>query len=71
MTDIDECKSSPCDEHAVCINTPGSFNCTCRHGYTGDGRKDTRGCIAQSSEFPVIKLSLGNSSLTYILTWDD
>ena len=38
--DIDECATSlfECDEDAECINTIGSYNCTCNSGYTGDGR---------------------------------
>ena len=33
--DIDECSenSSPCGDHGVCTNTPGSFNCSCEYGY--------------------------------------
>ncbi|KAA8517765.1 hypothetical protein F0562_015230 [Nyssa sinensis] len=60
--DINECadpNNNPCN--GTCINTPGSFNCSCAHGYFGDGRKDGRGCIAESSQFPVIKFSLGLS----------
>ena len=26
-----------CDENAQCINTVGSFNCSCNPGYSGDG----------------------------------
>ncbi|XP_057486998.1 putative wall-associated receptor kinase-like 16 [Actinidia eriantha] len=62
--DIDECadpNSNDCDDHAICTNTPGSFNCSCVKGYLGDGRKDGHGCIAKSSQFPVIKFSLGLS----------
>ncbi|MCD7472480.1 hypothetical protein HAX54_013727 [Datura stramonium] len=58
--DIDECadpNSNPCEKR--CINTPGSFNCTCPHGYYGDGLKYGRGCTAENSQFPVIKVSLG------------
>ena len=35
--DIDECKSTPCDKNAACVNTDGSFTCTCNTGYSGDG----------------------------------
>ena len=38
--DVDECSaSSPvCDSNANCSNTRGSYICTCRAGYTGDGK---------------------------------
>ena len=38
--DIDECAASPpvCDINANCSNTRGSYICTCRAGYTGDGK---------------------------------
>ena len=40
VLDIDECGgSSPvCDINATCSNTRGSYICTCRAGYTGDGK---------------------------------
>ncbi|KAA8517761.1 hypothetical protein F0562_015234 [Nyssa sinensis] len=72
--DINECadpNNNPCN--GTCINTLGSYNCSCPHGYYGDGRKDGRGCIAESSQFPVIKFSLGLSlgflSLLVAITW--
>lgn len=39
--DIDDCNSGyiECDRLAVCVNTPGSYQCTCRPGYEGDGKK--------------------------------
>ena len=39
--DKDECmnKTHNCDVNAVCNNTDGSYNCACKHGYSGDGRK--------------------------------
>ncbi|CAA3024223.1 Serine threonine kinase [Olea europaea subsp. europaea] len=72
-TDIDECENNPCDENGICTNTPGSFTCSCKHGYTGNGTKEGRGCIAKNSQFPVIKFSLGFSmvfvSIIIAMTW--
>uniref|UniRef100_A0A8C8AQF1 Sushi, von Willebrand factor type A, EGF and pentraxin domain-containing protein 1 n=1 Tax=Otus sunia TaxID=257818 RepID=A0A8C8AQF1_9STRI len=40
--DVDECAvGSDCDEHASCLNTNGSYVCTCIPPYTGDGKKCT------------------------------
>ena len=38
--DIDECigGTHSCDANAECINTEGSYNCTCKPGYQGNGR---------------------------------
>ena len=40
VLDIDECGASApvCDIIANCSNTRGSYICTCRAGYTGDGK---------------------------------
>jgi len=39
MPDFDECslEPSPCDENADCTNTDGSYSCTCKQGFTGNG----------------------------------
>nr|CAB3231610.1 C-type lectin domain family 4 member F-like [Phallusia mammillata] len=39
--DIVECSTGThdCHQHATCINTVGSFQCSCNVNYTGDGRQ--------------------------------
>ena len=43
MTDTDECVIIPrtCHVNATCTNTYGSYVCTCKPGYTGDGENCT------------------------------
>jgi len=38
-SDIDECsaESIPCDENADCTNTDGSYSCSCKQGFSGNG----------------------------------
>ena len=38
-SDIDECNSSNgCDVNAHCHNNPGSYSCSCKIGFDGDGK---------------------------------
>ena len=39
FADINECEAGKhnCDSNANCKNTKGSFVCTCKPGYSGDG----------------------------------
>lgn len=39
VSDIDECieTKTECDANAICTNTPGSYNCACISGFSGDG----------------------------------
>ncbi|XP_068706627.1 uncharacterized protein [Montipora foliosa] len=50
--DVDECTaSSPvCHENAACNNTLGSYQCTCKRGFAGDGKicRDVDECTASS-----------------------
>ena len=45
VSDIDECTDGTysCDVNAVCNNTRGSYNCTCKDGFYGDGINCTQG----------------------------
>ena len=38
--DIDECvsKANPCDVNANCSNSEGSYSCSCREGFDGNGK---------------------------------
>ena len=40
LLDINECSTNAhnCDANAFCSNSEGSYNCTCRPGYSGNGR---------------------------------
>lgn len=48
--DNNEClnEQSPCVAHATCIDTVGSFTCTCDSGYEGDGLVSGSGCSSKS-----------------------
>lgn len=50
--DYDECLLGidDCNENADCINTDGSYVCSCRKGYAGDGRKCERTCTEVCQE---------------------
>ena len=40
LTDVNECNSSPslCDVNAQCMNSKGSYTCSCKPGFSGDGK---------------------------------
>ncbi|KAM0043411.1 putative protein kinase RLK-Pelle-WAK family [Helianthus debilis subsp. tardiflorus] len=50
---------------AQCDDTDGSYKCTCRKGYSGDGRKNGTGCTADQST--IIKIVVGTSASAIFL----
>ena len=55
MLDDDECvqETAFCDVNARCINTQGSYKCTCGGGFTGDGFT----CRGKTGEITIIDLT--------------
>ena len=43
FSDFNECATGThnCSDHAVCNNTKGGHNCTCKKGFVGDGENCT------------------------------
>ena len=44
ILDVDECalaSTNDCSTNADCVNTVGSYNCTCKSGFAGDGNTCT------------------------------
>ncbi|GAB2229132.1 hypothetical protein Droror1_Dr00023267 [Drosera rotundifolia] len=66
-TDINECASTDtnnCADTALCINTPGSYDCSCPDGQIGDGLLDGFGCIKGHTKTPtkiIVGAILGGS----------
>ena len=52
VLDIDECTNGThsCDVNAVCNNTRGSYNCTCKDGFYGDGMNCTGNYLCNGVE---------------------
>ncbi|KAI4297354.1 hypothetical protein L6164_037249 [Bauhinia variegata] len=62
----------------TCHNFDGGYNCSCPHGYEGDGKKDGSGCFLKEKpkQDPVVVTALGTSIallflliLTLLLCW--
>ena len=50
LSDLNECTmgTADCVNGATCVNTVGSFTCTCRPGFSGDGRTRCTGMYINS-----------------------
>ena len=55
-SDADEClnNSHNCSENANCTNTEGSFNCSCKPGYLGNGHNCSGWFLEFLSRFPLV-----------------
>jgi hypothetical protein len=58
IADIDECKNNPCSGHAICKNTPGTFECICPPGYP-KGNPSSGTCERDQELRFKAKLSIG------------
>ena len=62
-SDVDECsaESSPCSENAECANSDGSYSCTCKQGFTGDGAvcEGNKANSHYESKYPTASWGLG------------
>ena len=61
QTLIDECSiENDCHQNALCNNTKGSYNCTCKDGFEGDGKNCTGKILFKQS---IIIKSLQNKNI--------
>lgn len=61
--DVNECNSSPplCDVNAQCTNSQGSYNCSCKPGFFGDGKNCQKIALGRScKEIKTTHPSLGD-----------
>ena len=61
-SDVNECTTGThnCDVNAVCNNTRGSYNCTCKDGFHGDGK------TCKGNEFSQL-IALNGVSSSFVL----
>ena len=55
--DINECKEGlhGCHVNAICNNSAGSYNCTCKPGFIGGERNNCKGKVVIVVAFFIIK----------------
>lgn len=67
QTDMNECDlANDCDPDAECVNSDGSYTCTCRDGYSGDGKT----CESKTTFSHTIYLSIFFIFI-YLTNWLD
>ncbi|XP_042492886.1 wall-associated receptor kinase 2-like [Macadamia integrifolia] len=69
--DINECEkgyNNSCYESAICTNTYGSYNCSCPHGYNGDGQVNGTHCTRDPKSTPLMSIIVGTGlSIIFLL----
>ena len=67
LLDFDECSASPpvCDVNSNCQNNVGSYTCSCKTGYNGDGKTCTGKMVGYNTEIAKEKSAL--LSLTFTI----
>ena len=73
IPDIDECSSAnECHQNALCNNTKGSYNCTCKDGFEGDGKNCTGEILFKSTTAKSLQkknLQKGKSILIFLFSF--
>ncbi|XP_027337253.1 wall-associated receptor kinase 1-like [Abrus precatorius] len=65
--DVDECKgSNDCIHREKCKNYPGSYNCSCRKGFVGDGKVNGSGCKKDTNSRDIILVTTLSVSIGII-----
>ncbi|XP_039127975.1 wall-associated receptor kinase 2-like [Dioscorea cayenensis subsp. rotundata] len=66
--DINECASDQMTHNCsmLCVNTPGSYYCSCPHGYQGDGKINGTGCTKKSKLLQIV-LGCALGSLFFLM----
>lgn len=73
-SDTDECNDNKMrnmcigeEGGGICLNSIGSYNCSCAKGYRGDGFRNGTGCVSTNSNSIVIPTITGSETLDLLI----